>query len=83
MEKERVFSLEINKKASFDGKSYIVRLPAELVHFLEGKNIEIDQMTLKGIWNLEDESYGVLMIFKNKNGEKKESYDEKDFVVLE
>ena len=69
MESEnRVVEFRTLKRASFDGKSYVIRLPSEVVRFLKERGISVEDMVLEGIWKLKERIFGVLMIFGNSEG---------------
>ena len=97
MEQERVFECCTRKKASWDGRYYIVRLPREIVHFLEEKKIPVDELLIEGIWQIAERAYRVHLIFgdykkkpteyketskEEPDNEKDEVYNEDDYVVL-
>lgn len=82
---EKVLEFSTIKKASFDGKSYLIRLPAELVRILEERKIPVENILLEGIWNLKNNTLCVLMIFGEKPENEKKPANEKedeDYVVL-
>jgi len=81
--KERVIDFQINKKISFDGKSYVTRLPTEVTRFLEKQGISAREVMIEGIWKIKGNVFCVVMIFGNTRLEKNfENDTDEDFVEL-
>lgn len=83
---KRILEFQAAKKASFDGKAYLIRLPAEIVRFINDRGIQTEDVLMEGVWSMEDGTLSVLMIFGKKFIETKsnqiEEKEDEDYVVL-
>lgn len=59
----KVIEIRTSKKASFDGKSYLIRVPSQVVRFFKERGISVEDIILEGIWELKEKVFGVLLIF--------------------
>lgn len=75
---QRVIQISIVKKASFDGKSYIIRLPAEIVRFMQQRNIPVENIVVEGVWEPKEGVFYVLLIFGEKSAEQNLKADNGD-----
>ncbi|MGQ0791284.1 MAG: hypothetical protein ACT4NJ_03560 [Nitrosopumilaceae archaeon] len=85
--KERVTDFQIKKKISFDGKSYVTRLPTEVTGFLEEQGVSAKETNIEGIWKLKEKVFCIVMIFGDESETKQQNYftdepSDDDFVEL-
>lgn len=66
MKSKHVFEFSAEKRVSYDGKSRMIRLPAEVVRFLKEQDCIIEETSFEGVWLLEDGRLAVMMAFHKK-----------------
>lgn len=90
MNNEKVLDVRIRKKVSFDGRLHLVRLPAQVTHFLKDNGVSVEDLIVDGIEKISERTFRVPLIFGDIDDEssdkiekkKKEDDDSDEYVYL-
>jgi len=82
---DRIEELSIERKISFDGKSYHSRIPIEIVQTLEKLGTKIENVRWDGVWKNQNNLH-IVLTFSTENNESdvtESENSEDDYVVLQ
>lgn len=89
MRNEKVLDVRIRKKVSFDGRLHLVRLPAQITHFLKDNGVSVEDLIVDGIEKITERTFRVSLIFGDiddeppEKTEQKKDDDSDEYVYLE